>query len=54
MSLRDHYDAGEEEVVDDDELPSSENDDGFYGDIEALKKACLLVGTDLKRSPNKS
>ncbi|XP_022738805.1 uncharacterized protein LOC111291381 isoform X2 [Durio zibethinus] len=46
MSLSDQYDSGEE-VVDDDELSSSEDGDGFDEDMEALKKACLRTGTDL-------
>ncbi|XVE63992.1 hypothetical protein DITRI_Ditri07aG0065100 [Diplodiscus trichospermus] len=49
MSRHDQCDVGNEaeEEVDDDELSSSENGDGFDEDLESLKKACLRTGTDL-------
>ncbi|XVF53813.1 hypothetical protein PTKIN_Ptkin05aG0129100 [Pterospermum kingtungense] len=48
MSVHDQYDPeGDKEDVDDDERSCSDNSDGFDEDMESLKKACLLTGTDL-------
>ncbi|XVF50512.1 hypothetical protein PTKIN_Ptkin04bG0107100 [Pterospermum kingtungense] len=55
MSLSDQYDSWEEEEeVDDNELSCNQygDENGFDEAMEALKKACLIIGTDIKTPPN--
>lgn len=55
MPLSDEYDAWEEEEeVDYNELSWNVNEDGFDGTMEALKRACLIIGTDIKPNPDQS